>query len=133
MVECARGLRRHGLWFRERVERRLQGSPEFVKTARARFAGALLIVDARDGGRFVYDPPDSRTDVFPVTGTVTSAEPVYVLSGQRSAGEGVTTANAVVGGMLDLGGNEPVIRLTLTTTALATTTSYEVEAVLRAQ
>ncbi|MFF3855820.1 hypothetical protein [Micromonospora sp. NPDC002575] len=113
--------------------RRLQGSPEFVERARARFSGAVLIVDARDGGRFVYDPPDSRTDIFPVTGTVVRAAPVYVLSGHRSSGEGVTAADAVVGGMLDLSGNEPVIRLTLTTTALATTTSYEVEAILRAQ
>ncbi|MEV5819603.1 hypothetical protein AB0L22_10550 [Micromonospora haikouensis] len=113
--------------------RRLQGSPDFDKTAQARFAKAVFIVDARDGGLFVYDPPDSRTDIFPVTGTVTTAAPVYVLSGRRSSGEGATAADAVVGGVLDLSGNEPVIRLTLTTTALTTTTSYEVEAVLRAQ
>lgn len=111
----------------------LQGSPEFVKTARARFAGTVFIVDARDGGRFVYDPPNSRTDIFPVTGTVTSAEPVYVLTGERSVGEGATAAEATVGGTLDLSGDEPIIRLTLTSTAITTTTSYKVEAILRAQ
>lgn len=121
-----------------------EGSPEYARSERARFEGAVLVVDARDGGTFVYDPANSRTDVFPVTGAVTSAEPLYVLSGRRAIEQENFSATAVVGGTLDLSGREPVVRLTLatsttTTIRTATTTardstsvSYEVEAVLQA-
>ncbi|MFF5108635.1 hypothetical protein [Streptosporangium sp. NPDC000509] len=105
-----------------------EGDPRSIKDARARFAGAVLVINTGEGGDFVYDPPGSRTDVFPVTGKVINAESVYILAGQRSSKD--ATTKAVVGGTLDLSGNEPSVRLTLTTTTTETT-SYEAEAVLR--
>ncbi|MER5622292.1 hypothetical protein ABT061_14755 [Streptosporangium sp. NPDC002544] len=108
--------------------RQLAGNPEFIKSEQARFAGAVFVIDTRQGGTFVYDPPDSRSDIFPVTGTVTSADPLYVLSGQRSS-ESVD-AKTVIGGTLDLSGSEPTLKVTLTTTAI-TTNSYEIEAILQ--
>ncbi len=108
------------------------GSEEFLGTARTRFAEAVFVIDARDGGEFVYDPPNSRDDVFPITGTITGKDPVFVLAGTRSAGEGVTAASAEIGGTLDLSGDAPVVRLTLRTTlGIGTASGYEIEAVLQ--
>ncbi|MEU4242906.1 hypothetical protein [Actinoplanes sp. NPDC026619] len=88
---------------------RLSGSAAWTDRARARFAGAVLIVDT-SGGKFMYDPPDARSDLFPVTGGVTGAGPVYVLAGQRRSGDLTTT----VGGTLDTSGAEPTATLTFT-------------------
>jgi hypothetical protein len=92
----------------------------------------VFVIDARDGGEFVYDPPNSRDDVFPITGTITGNGPVFVLAGTRSAGEGVTAASAEIGGTLDLSGAAPVVRLTLhTTLGIGTASGYEIEAILQ--
>lgn len=108
------------------------GSEEFDGSARSRFAAAVFVIDAREDGEFVYDPPDSRKDVFPVTGKVLNKGPVYVLAGSRDAGSELTAAHAEVGGTLDLTGQAPVVRLTLkTTTGMGMQSSYEVEAVLQ--
>ncbi|WP_170990925.1 hypothetical protein [Herbidospora galbida] len=105
----------------------LQGDPGNLDAARARIAGAIFVIDARDGGDFLYAPPDSRDDLFPVEGTVSGAEPAYVVSGDRAADQ----AKVAVGGAVDLSGAEPVIHLTVTTTAFSKVTSYEFRAVLR--
>jgi hypothetical protein len=70
-----------------------------------------------------YDPPNSRTDVFPLDDTVTAAASVYVLAGRRTAGMDVTAVTAEVGGTLDLSGADPVVRLTISTAALNATSS----------
>ncbi|WP_062431712.1 hypothetical protein [Herbidospora daliensis] len=105
----------------------IEGDPDNLDRARARIAGAIFVVDARDGGDFVYAPADSRDDLFPVEGTVGGAEPVFVVSGERAADQ----AKVTVGGSLDRSGAEPVIELTVTTTAFSDTTSYEFRAVLQ--
>jgi hypothetical protein len=107
----------------------LKGDSAFVNSARARFAGTVFVIDARDGGRLRYDPPNSRTDVFPLDDTVTAAASVYVLAGRRTAGMDVTAVTAEVGGTLDLSGADPVVRLTISTAAL-NATSCQVAAVL---
>ena len=98
------------------------GRDAWTGPAQARFAGAVLVVDTA-GVRFRYDPPNARTDLFPVTGVVTGAGPVYVLSGQRRSGSVTTT----VGGTLDTSGADPTVDLSLTTG----TESYEATAILR--
>ncbi|WP_162641399.1 hypothetical protein [Streptosporangium sp. 'caverna'] len=108
--------------------KQLQGSAEFIKRAQARFTGAVFVIDSREGGSFVYDPPDSRSDIFPIIGTVVGVNPVYILSGQQSSED--LTAKATINGMLDISGSEPTITITLTTTG-TTTTSYEVGAILQ--
>lgn len=105
----------------------VEGDPGNLDGARARVAGAIFVIDARDGGDFLYAPADSRTDLFPVEGTVSGAESAYVVSGDRTA----DGAKVTVGGTVDQTGAEPVIELTVTTTALSTTTSYEFRAVLQ--
>ncbi|TWP46878.1 hypothetical protein FKR81_34285 [Lentzea tibetensis] len=108
------------------------GSEQFEASARSRFAAAVFVIDAREDGAFVYDPPDARDDVFPITGKVLNTGPVHVLAGSRDAGSGLTAAHAEVGGTLDLTGQAPVVRLTLkTTTGMGTESTYEVEAVLQ--
>ncbi|PRY44853.1 hypothetical protein [Umezawaea tangerina] len=106
------------------------GAPDLRGSARERFAQAVFVVEARDGGRFVYDPPGSRDDLFPVTGTVTGAAPVFVLAGGRTSGEGTLAASSRIGGTFDLSGPEPVVRLTLGTAAFGAESGYQAEAVL---
>ncbi|WP_061300708.1 hypothetical protein [Herbidospora cretacea] len=105
----------------------LKGDPDDVDSARARIAGAVFVIDERDGGDFVYAPADSRTDLFPVEGRVASAEPVYVVSAEAA----VEGAEVTVGGTFDRSGAEPVITLTVTSTFFAGVTSYEFKAILR--
>ncbi|MFG1754060.1 hypothetical protein [Streptosporangium sandarakinum] len=117
--------------------KQLQGSPAFVDRARARAAGTIFIIDDRDGGDFVYAPPDARDDIFPVTGKATGTAPFFVLTGRRSSE--TLEAEAVVGGNVDLSGREPVMNLTVTTTVGISTatasatnaTSYEFQAILQ--
>jgi hypothetical protein len=100
----------------------VSGNASWIDPARARFSGAVLVVNTAEG-RFVYHAPDARSDLFPVNGTATGAGPVFVLAGQRQSG-GTT---ATVGGTLDLSGAEPTVRLTLSTGPA----SYETTAILR--
>jgi len=105
------------------------GHPEFTPTARARFAAAVFLINAKDGGSFRYDPPNSRTDIFPITGTVTGSGPVFALSGSRATGEGATAASAQIGGTIDVSGPVPVVRLTLRTeTGVGSESGYDVDA-----
>ncbi|WP_066373044.1 hypothetical protein [Herbidospora mongoliensis] len=109
----------------------LKGDPDNLDSARARIAGAVFVIDERDGGDFVYAPADSRDDLFPVEGRVADAEPVYVISGEREA----DNAKVTVGGTFDRSGPDPVINLTVTTTAViggsANVASYEFRAILQ--
>jgi hypothetical protein len=110
-------------------------NPEFVNSARSRFAGAVFIIDARDGGNFVYAPPNSRNDVFPIVGTVTGDGPVYVITGSRSSGDGAAATTAEIGGTLDTSSADPVARLILRTTVagINTNSEYQVEAILQSR
>ncbi|MEM7272644.1 MAG: hypothetical protein AAF547_06140 [Actinomycetota bacterium] len=47
--------------------RQLDGQPQWAELAQARLATATW---SFDGGSFVFDPPDVRTDLFPLRGSV---------------------------------------------------------------
>ncbi|GAB1820332.1 hypothetical protein [Herbidospora sp. RD11066] len=113
----------------------LQGDPDHLDSIRARIAGAVFVIGDRDGGDFVYAPADSRTDVYPVEGTITGTDRVYVVSGERADDD----AKVTVGGTFDHSGDQPVITLTVTSTTIfeagdlsrTDVASYEFQAILQ--
>jgi hypothetical protein len=111
--------------------RQVTGSPAFVERARARIMGATFVVEKRLGGSFVYAPPDSRTDLFPIIGDVAGTSPLWILSGRANVGESLASAETTVGGSLDLSGGEPLLRLKLETSTPGNKTAYEIEAILK--
>ncbi len=96
----------------------IEGDEAFALTTQERLKGAVFDIGDSE---FVYAPSDSRTDLFPLSGTVTRSGDFLVLS--ASAETSVEpVARTTVGGTLDLSGAEPLLQLTSSTTTGSTVT-----------
>lgn len=94
----------------------IQGQPQFRQNAIQRLAGAAW--QFNPNGTFVFAPANSRTDLYPLSGTFQTQGNITRFQGSRRANSSVSSNLAQVNGIIDLSSGQTVMTINWSTGSL---------------
>jgi len=87
----------------------VQGQPQWGQRAAQRLAGAVW--QFNPDGTFIFAPPDSRDDLYPLRGNFQNRGNIITFQGGSRAGNSVSSNAAQVTGQIDYSTGQPVMTL----------------------
>jgi hypothetical protein len=94
----------------------IQGRPQSRQNAIERLAGAAW--QFNPDGTFIFAPANSRTDIYPLSGTFQTQGNTTNFQGSRRANDSVSSNLGQVNGSIDISSGQPVMTINWSTSSL---------------